>query len=46
MKNSYLLEQNTKTSNTNKNNKKESEVFNHLLIARIKDTSIMFSFIV
>jgi len=47
MKNSYLLQQTENTSNSPKANKNQkSELFNHLLIARIKDTSIMFSFVV
>jgi len=40
MKNSFLLHQRTEGENN------KPQVFNHLLIARIKDTQIMFSFVV
>lgn len=40
MKNSFLLHQRAEGQNA------PPQVFNHLLIARIKDTQIMFSFVV
>ena len=45
LKNSFLLKQ-KEEEEMGPEKKKSKEVYNHMLIGRIKDTNIMFSFII
>ena len=45
-KNSYLLQENENRQSNSKCTRSAGHLFSHLLIGRIKDSSILFSFIV